>query len=129
KQGGSDLGAALRGCANLDQEQRQELEPLLNRGKAGACLELANYTPDSKKKKAYLDEGTASIKKVLDKDKQDLEAWETYGLLLEDYGWLLGQIDKYQEACDALGKARDLPSKLVGKTGPWLASGRTRVTC
>src|SRR5207249_1693287 len=55
------------------------------------------------------------------------EALETYGLLLEDDAWLLGKMEQFEPACDALGKARDIPSKRSGKTGPWLASGRTRV--
>ncbi|MBI1914053.1 MAG: protein kinase [Planctomycetes bacterium] len=121
------LGNALWACANLPPEQRQEWEPLLNRGKAGACLKLAIYVQDPTKQKDYLDQGTASIQKVLDKDKQDLEASETYGLLLEDYEYLNVKTGQYQPACDALEKARDINSKVGGKTSPWLGSGRTRV--
>ncbi|HKB39553.1 MAG TPA: hypothetical protein VKD72_24160, partial [Gemmataceae bacterium] len=123
------LDEALKRVEDLKPENRQrELKALLLRTKGVLHLELANYysVADRDKREESLDTAQRAIEQALRLDERSLEARDTLGCIVEDYGWLLGKTEQFDKACKTFAKAMEPGSLEAGRTSPWLGRGRTR---
>jgi hypothetical protein len=120
------LDTSLTECQQLPPDKQQELTPLLQWSGGVVCLEVANYVSKKSEKETYLLKGKAFLEAVLRVEKKNLDAWDTYGCLVEDVAWLLDRVDQYKLACDAFQKAMGVKSLGAGRTSPWLGRGRTQ---
>jgi serine/threonine-protein kinase len=119
-------GLGLLGKAAKDRAE--QLSVLLYHSLGAVCLELGNYVAEKSEKANYLNRGKDYVKKILDLEPRNLEAWDVYGLLLEDLGLYVEEpAANYARACDALKQAMDPQNLWAGRTRPWLGRGRVQV--
>jgi hypothetical protein len=123
-----ELKTGLQLRAKLAKDKADELSVLLYQTLGAVCLELGSYEPRTADKAKYLHRGKDYLEQLLKRDDRNREAWDAYGLLLEDIGLYLGPAEEYYaRACDALEKAMDPQSLWAGRTRPWLGRGRVQV--
>jgi serine/threonine protein kinase len=123
-----ELSVGLQLRAKLPRDKADQLSLLLYQTFGSVCLELGNYVAAKAEKAKYLHRGKEYLEQLLKIEPKNLEAWDIYGLLLEDIGLYVGEPETYYaRARDAVGKAMDEQFLWAGRTKPWLSRGRIQV--
>src|SRR5262249_28145230 len=121
------LKRALELRGKLSGDRKRDLSALLPLTRGILLLELANYFPERDKQKALLTEAKELTDEALAADDAQPDGWTTLGFILEDFGSLLGETDKFEPACKAFLNAMERSNVELGQTRPWLGRGRTRL--
>src|SRR5207248_790040 len=73
-----------------------------------------------------LNDAKKCVEEAVRLNERSVDAWTTYGFILEDLAWLFHKTDLFEKACEKFEKAMTLAKRETGPIAPWLGRGRIR---